>query len=178
LAIRLTVKQENFCIAYMETGNATEAFRRSYNCAKMKPESINRKAKDMSDHVKIRARMDEIRKPIMEKLEVSEEKTLRRLMQGQEFDIRSMYYPIDHPARPGQLKHPLDLDDDTAKAVVGVKFDKDTGELVEYKIIDVRGCCELLGKHLKLFTDKTEHSNPDGTPLALSVTFVTPAAKP
>jgi hypothetical protein len=172
LAIRLTVKQENFCIAYMETGNATEAFRRSYNCAKMKPESINRKAKDMSDHVKIRARMDEIRKPIMERLEVSEEKTLKRLMQGQEFDIRSMYYPMDHPERPGQLKHPLDLDETTAKAVVGVKFDKDTGVLVEYKIIDVRGCCELLGKHLKLFTDKTELSGPGDGPIVTRVELV------
>ncbi len=37
----------------------------------------------------------------------------------------------------------------------------------------LRGC-ELLGKHLKLFTDKTEISGPDGAPLDLTVNFVSP----
>lgn len=59
----LTPKQENFCIVYMETGNATEAYRRSYDVANMKPESINRLAKDMIDNIKITSRMDELRKP-------------------------------------------------------------------------------------------------------------------
>lgn len=35
---------------------------------------------------------------------------------------------------------------------------------------------ELLGKHLKLFTDKTEHSGPDGGPIPTSMTvnFISP----
>lgn len=154
----LTVKQENFCIAYMETGNASEAYRRAYDCQNMKPESINRKAKDMADNVKIRARIEQIRKPIIDRLIVSEEKTLRRLMQGQEFDIRNLYHS------DGRLKMPHELDEDTAKSVVGVKYDKD-GALLEYKIIDVKGCAELIGKHLKLFTDKQEITGGDGVPL-------------
>lgn len=36
----LTPKQEAFARAYIETGNASEAYRRSYNASKMKPESI------------------------------------------------------------------------------------------------------------------------------------------
>ena len=36
----LTPKQENFCLAYLETGNASEAYRRAYDVANMKPESI------------------------------------------------------------------------------------------------------------------------------------------
>jgi hypothetical protein len=160
MGVQLTVKQENFCIAFMETGNASEAFRRAYNCENMKPESINRKAKDMADHVKIRARMAEIRKPIMDKLEVSEAKTLKRLMQGQEFDIRRLYHPLDHPEKPGHLKHPTELDEDTAKAIVGVKFDKDTGVLIEYKVIDVKGCAEIIGKNLSLWKDVGSKENP------------------
>ena len=57
----LTPKQENFCLAYLETGNASEAYRRSYDAAKMKPESVNRKAKDVLDNVKIAARLAELR---------------------------------------------------------------------------------------------------------------------
>ena len=64
----------------------------------------------------------------------------------------------------GVLKQPKDLDEDTAKAVVGVKYDRD-GSLLEYKIIDVKGCSELVGKHLKLFPNKHEHSGPDGKPI-------------
>ncbi|MCY1408731.1 Terminase small subunit [compost metagenome] len=37
----LTAKQELFCLAYIETGNASEAYRRSYNCKNSKPSSIN-----------------------------------------------------------------------------------------------------------------------------------------
>lgn len=36
----MTPKQEAFCLAYLETGNASEAYRRSYDAGKMKPEAI------------------------------------------------------------------------------------------------------------------------------------------
>ncbi|MBU0909226.1 MAG: terminase small subunit [Proteobacteria bacterium] len=103
------------------------------------------------DKGKITAHIDELRAPILKKLEASEEKTIRRLMQGQEFDIRQLYHP------DGGIKKPHELDDDTARAIVGVRYDK-VGNILEYKITDVKGCSELLGKHLKLFTDKVEQS--------------------
>ena len=101
------------------------------------------------DNSKIIARIAELRKPIFDKLEVSAGKTLKRLMQGQEFDMRKLYN------KNGTIKKPHELDDDTAKAIVGAKYDRD-GNLLEYKIIDVKGCSELVGKHLKLFTDVIE----------------------
>lgn len=43
----LTIKQEkNFCLYHVETGNASEAYRRAYNTDGMKPETINRRAFD------------------------------------------------------------------------------------------------------------------------------------
>ena len=53
----LTPKQEGFCLSYRETGNASEAYRRNYNCENMKTESINRKAKEMLDNGNISARL-------------------------------------------------------------------------------------------------------------------------
>jgi phage terminase small subunit len=41
---QLTQKQENFCLEYIEAGNASEAYRRAYNAENMKPESIHVKA--------------------------------------------------------------------------------------------------------------------------------------
>lgn len=69
----LTPKQEGFCRDYIETGNATEAYRRNYDCSKMKAESIGRKAKELYDNVKITARIRELQK------ELNEESKYRKL---------------------------------------------------------------------------------------------------
>ena len=56
----LRPKQESFCLIYIETGNATEAYRKTYNCEKMLPATINRKAKECLDNGKITARIEEL----------------------------------------------------------------------------------------------------------------------
>jgi len=56
--MNLTPKQDRFCQLYIETGNASEAYRQSYNACNMKPETINRKAKELLDNGKIRARVE------------------------------------------------------------------------------------------------------------------------
>lgn len=40
MSAKLTPKQEAFALAYVETGNASEAYRRAYDAENMKPESI------------------------------------------------------------------------------------------------------------------------------------------
>ena len=57
----LTVKQEAFCRAYIETGNASEAYRRAYDTSGMNANSVNRKAKELVDNVKITARVNELK---------------------------------------------------------------------------------------------------------------------
>lgn len=57
----LTPKQESFCQRYIETGNASEAYRLSYDAGGMKPETINRSAKELIDNRKIAARLSELR---------------------------------------------------------------------------------------------------------------------
>jgi len=154
----LTIKQEKFVAKYSDGGDASAAYRFAFDAKGMKPETVNRRAYDLLHMGKIQARVAEFKQKMLDKLAVKPEKTLKRLMQGQEFDIRKMYHP------DGRLKSPHELDDDTAKAVVGVKYDA-IGQL-EYKIIDVKGCTELLGKHLKLFVDKVEHSWDGDCPLS------------
>ena len=67
----LTIKQENFCLAYLETGNASEAYRQSYDTSKMNEASVNRKAKDMIDNGKITARLEQLRKPVIEAAQIT-----------------------------------------------------------------------------------------------------------
>ena len=59
--IKLTPKQEKFCYGYMETGNASEAYRQSYNAEKMRPDTVNNKAYGLLQKGGIRARLDELR---------------------------------------------------------------------------------------------------------------------
>ena len=59
---RLTPKQEKFCLLYVETGNASEAYRNSYNVENMKPSSIHSKAKELLDNGRITSRINEIYK--------------------------------------------------------------------------------------------------------------------
>ena len=69
--MKLTAKQEAFCLAYIETGNASEAYRLAYKASKMKPETINRKAAEVMDNGKITARLAELREPIMQRHNVT-----------------------------------------------------------------------------------------------------------
>ena len=57
----LTIKQEKFCMVYIETGNASEAYRQAYNAENMKEATINRNAKMMIDDNKISTRIKELK---------------------------------------------------------------------------------------------------------------------
>lgn len=77
--MKLTAKQEAFCLAYLETGNASEAYRRAYNAEKMKPETVNRTAKELLDNPKIAASLAELRRPAVEAAQITLESHLARL---------------------------------------------------------------------------------------------------
>ena len=57
----LTVKQEGFCTSYIETGNASEAYRLNYSTQNMNDTSINRAAKELLDNPKITPRLKELK---------------------------------------------------------------------------------------------------------------------
>ena len=67
----LTPKQESFCLAYLETGSASEAYRQAYDVTGMKPESVNREAKSVIDNPKISSRIEELRAPVREAAQIS-----------------------------------------------------------------------------------------------------------
>ena len=66
----LTPKQEAFALAYVETGNATEAYRRAYD---VEPNArdpwINVEACQLLDHPKISRRVDELQRQAAERSE-------------------------------------------------------------------------------------------------------------
>ena len=75
----LTAKQEAFCIAYIETGNASESYRRAYNAEKSSPGVVNNKASMLLARDDIRVRLSELRKPVIAAVQMTLASHLERL---------------------------------------------------------------------------------------------------
>lgn len=67
----LTIKQEGFCRSYIETGNASEAYRQSYSAGKMKPEAIWIEASRLLDNPKVSLRVAELQQSLVKRHEVT-----------------------------------------------------------------------------------------------------------
>lgn len=75
--IKLTVKQENFCNFYVETGNASEAYRRAYECRNMKPKTVSRKALELMENGIITAYIEKLREELKAKSDIRKEDIIR-----------------------------------------------------------------------------------------------------
>ena len=69
--VKLTPKQAAFCCAYIETGNASEAYRRCYNAAKMKPETVAVKASELLSNGKVAVRLEGLRAKLRKRHEMT-----------------------------------------------------------------------------------------------------------
>jgi phage terminase small subunit len=76
---KLTPKQTVFCDAYVETGNASEAYRRAFDAGTMKPETINRKAVELLNNGKITARVEALQADLKSKSDITKERVLMEL---------------------------------------------------------------------------------------------------
>ena len=73
---KLTVKQENFCNYYIETGNASEAYRRAYSCDNMKYETVNRTAIELLNNPKIAARVKQLQSALQKRSDITKGEAL------------------------------------------------------------------------------------------------------
>ena len=85
----LTPKQENFCLAYLETGNASEAYRRAYDAENMTTDTISRKAKELLDNGKITARLSELREPILKRHAITVDDLLAELEEARRLALET-----------------------------------------------------------------------------------------
>lgn len=81
----LTPKQEAFAQAYVETGNASEAYRRAYDAENMKPTTIVVKACQMLSRDNIRVRVAELQGEALERHEMTVDTLAALLMDDRDF---------------------------------------------------------------------------------------------
>lgn len=85
----LTPKQEAFCLAYLETGNASEAYRRSYSAERMKPNTVNRRAFDLLEDSKIAARLETAREAARARNAVTVDSLLSELEEARQAALQA-----------------------------------------------------------------------------------------
>ena len=84
----LTPNMLAFCRAYIETGNASEAYRRSYNAKNMKPETVAKRAYDLMHDRQVEGMISslkgEVDKAATKSLGLTREWVIERLMSNAE----------------------------------------------------------------------------------------------
>lgn len=80
----LTIKQEAFCQAYIETGNASEAYRTAYAADKMKAEAIHVKASELLSNGKVSVRLKELQGEIKQRHNVTVDSLLAELEEARQ----------------------------------------------------------------------------------------------
>jgi phage terminase small subunit len=88
--MKLTPKQEKFCLVYLKTGNAAEAYRQSYNTKNMKPATIQRKATELTQNGTITARLAELNKSAVTDAVMTRQEALERLTNFARTDLSDL----------------------------------------------------------------------------------------
>ena len=116
----LTVKQEAFCRHYVDTGNATEAYRMSYDCSNMKPETIWSAACRLLANSKVTARIKEIQQEYAERSKVDRKKVEKVLMDIIQVDPSEMY-TYDESTGKLRIKSPSQMPKNIRGALKTIK---------------------------------------------------------
>lgn len=175
----LSVKEELFCQEYVSCNVAVRAALRvwpelSYDYASTKSERLMKKDE-------IKQRISQITEEHKERYGLTESKILKRLAALATFDRRTLHRP------DGTIKPIHELTEEEAAAITeieSVELFEGRGEdrqaigvVRKVKFADPKGSLELAGKHLKLFTEKHEHSGPGGGAIPVEMNHIQRAAR-
>jgi phage terminase small subunit len=177
---KLTPKQAAFVRAYLETGNASEAYRRAYNAENMKPEVIKVKASELLKNGNVAVTVSQRQAQVAEKHGVTVERIVAELAKIGFSDIRKVVKwgsrrvtadEMEQEVEAGeavftnsvQLIPSEQVDDDTAAAIAEISEGQHG---IKIKLHDKKGALVDLGKHLGMFKDK------DDSPPSVTINFV------
>jgi phage terminase small subunit len=85
---KLTIKQEKFAQAYVETGNASEAYRRAYDASGMKADVIHVKASELLASGKVAVRVQDLKAAHRERHEITVDDLVAELEEAREIAAR------------------------------------------------------------------------------------------
>ena len=163
----LTPKQEGFAAAYIETGNASEAYRRHYDADAMNANTVGRAAHELLKNPRVAERIEELRAELKKRHVATIEKVVKEL------SIIAFADPGDYYEwnKDGVVvKDSATLTPEQRRAISGVEQTvTEAGGTIRVKLSDRQAALEKLGRHLGMFKDvhEHEHTGPDGGPIQI-----------
>ena len=155
----LTNKQRLFVAEYLVDFNATQAAIRAGYSEK----TAGRIGQENLQKPVISAAIDEALEERLKALGVTSHRVLEELARLGFSDMRDY---TEWGPRGVMLKDASELSEDAARAISEVSQTITAGGgSIKFKLHDKKGALELLGKHLKLFTEKYEHTGAGGGPI-------------
>ncbi len=152
---QLPPRQRFFVSEYLANGfNATKAAR----AAGYSKHTADSQGSRLLQNAKVKAAIAARSQKALVKREITAERVLDEIAKLAYFDPRRLYAP------GGELIAIGDLDEDVAACVAGVEVKEITrehcviGHLKKIKFADKGANLERLGRYLKLFTDRVEHT--------------------
>lgn len=116
----LTPKQEMFCRYYVEIGFASEAYRMAYNCANMKPKTVNEAACRLLKDCKIAARVAELEAEYAEQSKANRQEVEAVMMDIVKSDTADMY-EVDDETGKLRMKSPHRLPKRVRRAIKTIR---------------------------------------------------------
>lgn len=153
----LTPKQAAFVREYLVDLNATRAAIRAGFPAKSAASQASRLLKN----AKVRQEIDKAKSTRAARVDVKADEILRELMRIGYSDPGKLLNAT------GYLLPLNEVPEEVRRTIASVEMGGDGGTKI--KFWPKTTALELLGKHLKLFTDKTELTGADGGPVQVSV---------
>ena len=141
--IKMTVKEELFAQNYIKTGNASEAYRLSYNVKKATSKTITERASVLLKKDNVSTRIKQLQDKLAEKHDISKERILKELECILNADIKD-YVHFDGDEL--KFKSFDDLTEAQTKAIESIKMGRNGLELkLHGKNWTVERICKMLG---------------------------------
>lgn len=161
--MKLTPKQEKFCQGIVKGLNQSDAYRAAFNAKRMKAKTIHENASRLMADRKIKARIDELMAPVVEKVQLTREQWILDGLKLYRADPRKLFDTMGNPI-------PLpELSDNEATLIEGFKFKEDylgvkksdgneqavaSGYTQDYKLTGYKARHEYMGRAMGFLKDK------------------------
>ncbi len=167
---KLTPKQAAFVREYLKDLNASAAYKRAGYRATGNAAEVN--AARLLRNAQVQAAIQSAMDARAKRTEIQADRVLQEIAHAAFLD------PIELFATNGTLKSLEAMPEAARRAIAGLEVEEIfegsgkarrwKGYLKKIKLVSKEGTLQLAGRHLKLFTDRTELTGKDGGPIAVS----------